>query len=146
MADRIIKEVIVHCSATPPDMDVDATTIRQWHTDPPPKGNGWRDIGYHYVIKRDGTVEHGRPLDIQGAHCRGHNSHSVGICLVGGIDKDGSSEFNFTRDQAISLRGVIDRLQRELGQLKVVGHRDYDTHKDCPCFNASRWWNTGRWE
>lgn len=140
---RTIKEIIVHCSATPPSMDIDVDDIRRWHVE----GNSWRDIGYHLVILRDGTLQKGRPVNQAGAHCRGHNSHSIGICLVGGTDKDNAPEFNFTADQARTLRTVIDTLRSELGeQLVVSGHRDHNPHKACPCFDVRRWLSTGAWE
>lgn len=150
--NRYINEIIVHCSDTKfgqivDGQEVNAATIRKWHTDPPPKGNGWRDIGYHYVILRDGTVEKGRPLDQIGAHVRGHNAHSVGICLVGGRGPDGGPEFNFTSEQARSLRSLIEEIMAGIGEkVAVSGHRDHNPKKACPCFNVRRWWETGRWE
>jgi len=85
---RIIDTVIVHCSATKPSMDIGVDVIRQWHMN-----KGWSDIGYHYVIRRNGAVELGRDLDKDGdvdeeigAHAYGHNATSIGICLIGGVD------------------------------------------------------------
>nr|WP_319544189.1 N-acetylmuramoyl-L-alanine amidase [uncultured Pseudodesulfovibrio sp.] len=127
-------------------MAVDVERIRQWHTDPPPKGRGWSDIGYHFVILRDGTVQRGRPLWRKGAHVRGHNQFSIGICLVGGRGKRGP-EFNFTPNQARSLRNLVHSLLAEFGDsLSICGHRDYNPAKACPCFDVRRWWRTGRWE
>lgn len=140
---REINEVIVHCSATPPDMDVDAATIRRWHVEE----NHWSDIGYHFVILRDGTSQAGRPVHVPGAHCRGHNAHSIGICLIGGVDRENKPEFNFTAAQARTLRALIQGIQSGLPHdLKISGHRDHDKHKACPCFDANQWWWTGRWE
>lgn len=144
---RKINEIIVHCSDTTTSMQVDADVIRQWHTDSPPQGRGWSDIGYHFVILRDGTLQRGRPLGCVGAHVRGHNAHSIGICLVGGRDDDGSPEFNFTPEQESTLRAVVTVLIREFGQkTKVLGHRDHNPNKACPCFDVRKWWWTGRWE
>lgn len=144
--ERYINEIIVHCSATPPEMEVDVDLIRKWHTDPVPDGNGWSDIGYHFVVLRDGTVQEGRPIERSGAHCRGRNSHSIGICLVGGVDADLKPEFNFTSEQAQALRELIDSLQAGIPHnVSVSGHRDHDSHKDCPCFDVKQWWS-GRWE
>ncbi len=81
---REINEIIVHCSATPESMDIGVKEIRDWHVN----DNKWDDIGYHFVIRRDGTIECGRSIDKAGAHCKGHNAHSIGMCLVGGEDAD----------------------------------------------------------
>lgn len=78
---RKITEFIIHCSATREGQDVTAADIRRWHV----KGNGWKDIGYHFVIHLDGTIELGRPIAEVGAHCAGHNAESIGICYVGGL-------------------------------------------------------------
>ena len=81
---RDINQIIVHCSATPPSMIVGADDIRKWH-----KARGWSDIGYHYVIKRNGVTEKGRDITRVGAHAKGHNEDSLGVVLIGGIDEDG---------------------------------------------------------
>lgn len=145
--EREITEIIVHCSGTPPSRQVDVETIKKWHTDSPPKGNGWSDIGYHFVILRNGVLRTGRPVNRKGAHVRGHNDNSIGICLVGGKSEGGVHEFNFTPDQARTLRSLINGIQAGRAKpLKVLGHRDYDPSKDCPCFDVGKWWTTGRWE
>lgn len=140
--------LVVHCSATPGNRDIDAATIRGWHL----KQN-WRDIGYHYVIKRDGTVETGRPLMEPGAHVSGHNHHSVGVCLVGGVDSKMVPENNFTEAQFASLKRVLDDLKARWPDAEVLGHRDLspDRNKDgkitknewvkaCPSFDVRPWW------
>ena len=81
-------KLVVHCADTPEDMDIGAEKIREWHT----KERGWDDIGYHWVIKRDGTLEAGRAINMQGAHAKAVNGSSIGCCLVGRGD-------NFTDDQ-----------------------------------------------
>lgn len=138
----IVKErIIVHCSATPPSMDIGAGTIRKWHTDPPPKGNGWSGIGYNIIIRRSGMVEGGRDLDDDGdfyeevgAHARGFNTGSIGICLIGGQDSSGTPEANFTLEQYTSLSTVIKDIQSRFGAMAVIGHRDV-SDKACPSFN-----------
>jgi len=91
--------IVIHCAATKPSMDVGVDTIRDWHVN----GNGWRDIGYHLVIRRDGSVEKGRDINDSGAHAAGYNSKSIGLCLVGGMAEDNSAENNFTAEQWTSL-------------------------------------------
>ena len=133
---RDIKQLVVHASATPPFMEIGASEIRVWH-----KGRGWRDIGYHAVIKRNGKVEDGRPIAEIGAHVKGHNNESFGICLVGGVDKDNKSEFNFTRHQMDSLIRLLDVLKNEFPDAEVLGHRDFPgVAKACPCFAVKEWY------
>lgn len=128
--------VIVHCSATPPAMDIGAAEIDRWH-----RQKGWRKIGYHYVIRRDGVVEPGRDLADAGAHCIGYNHLSVGICLVGGVDKakDGKAENNFTPEQWVALRHLVGTLTQQYKDAFVVGHRDLQAGKDCPSFDVKQW-------
>ena len=131
---REIKQLIVHCSYTPPGMDIGAASIRRWHV----QGNGWSDIGYHYIIRRDGTVEEGRPVENQGAHCLGQNSDSIGICLIGGMSEKGYGylpEFNFTGAQMFFLGSLVEKLlnRYELDKSDCHGHNEY-SNKECPCF------------
>lgn len=134
---RNIDTIIVHCSATPAGRDVTAADIKRWHTE----GNGWSDIGYHYVIRRDGSLETGRPIDRAGAHARGHNDNSVGICLVGGTGSHSEPEFNFTYRQMHTLLVVLTDLKSQHPITRVAGHRDFDDGKACPCFNVGAWFN-----
>ena len=83
---RNIKELIVHCSATPEGKDYSVDTIRQWHLQ-----RGFSDIGYHYVVYRDGSIHTGRDESVIGAHCTGHNTNSIGVCYIGGVDTDGKT-------------------------------------------------------
>ena len=133
--------IVIHCSATQPSMDIGATKIREWHTKPRPAGRGWRDIGYHGVIRRDGTFEKGRNLDQVGAHVRYHNDHSIGICMVGGVDASNKPESNFTKEQYETLRIKVKEWLREYPGCEVVGHHDLYDGKACPSFNAKEWWN-----
>jgi N-acetyl-anhydromuramyl-L-alanine amidase AmpD len=125
---RKIDTVIVHCSATPPSMDIGVAEIRQWHLD-----RGWRDIGYHYVIRRSGATEEGRPLEVPGAHAKGFNNESIGICLVGG----GDEKFDFTWPQMITLVQLVTHLDEVFPIEKILGHRDLtNVNKACPCFDV----------
>lgn len=129
---REIDLIVLHCSATRPSSDVDADRIRRWHM----RDNNWRDIGYHWVIRRSGELETGRDESDPGAHVRGHNANSIGICMVGGIDENGLPDSNFTLEQWNTLRSLLyDVLGRYPGS-RIVGHRDLDAGKACPCFDA----------
>lgn len=135
---RPIKRVIIHCAATKPSMDIGVWEIRQWHKD-----KGWNDIGYHFVIKRDGVVQTGRPLRDAGAHAQGHNFDSVGICLVGGITEEGKSDSNFTAAQWSALEDLVKTIAFLYPIDDVLGHRDLpDVAKDCPCFDVRSWYST----
>lgn len=148
---RLIKEVIIHCSATGGNMDIGAREIKKWHTDPKPAGRGWADIGYHYVIRLNGQVELGRDrdkdglvMDEVGAHAFGWNKHSIGICLVGGIGSDGKSAATFTRDQQVALSALLIALRQTFPGIRIMGHRDTGANKDCPCFDVDHWLRTGQ--
>lgn len=133
----MITRIIVHCSYTRPSQDIGAAEIRKWHTDPKPAGNGWSDIGYQWVIRRDGTREKGRPEGRAGAHTKGFNTGSIGICLVGGMhETDKRPDFNFTRVQMASLEELVDEiLERHPGVRSITGHRDHD-NRACPTFDV----------
>lgn len=113
--------------------------IKRWHTSAP---RNWSDIGYHYIIDRDGAAADGRPLERVGAHVKGRNTGSIGICLLGGHGSTERDKFsdNFTPEQDAALRQLIDALQREFGPLKVTGHNQYAA-KACPGFDAPSWFN-----
>ncbi|QLI47572.1 N-acetylmuramoyl-L-alanine amidase [Pseudomonas phage vB_PsyP_3MF5] len=130
----VTKYLVVHCAATKPSMDIGLREIRQWH-----RQRGWLDIGYHFVIRRDGTVETGRPVNTIGAHVEGHNYESVGVCLVGGINTTGAPENNFTDSQFKTLRELLDKLKVDYPSAKIVGHRDLDPNKACPSFDVASW-------
>jgi N-acetylmuramoyl-L-alanine amidase len=135
---REIEEIIIHCSATRADMDyVDVDWVRKIHVEQ----RGWRDVGYHYFIKRDGVVEQGRPITQVGAHTKGHNSRSVGICYAGGLDSNHDPEDNRTPEQIESLQRLITELMEAIPSIEEVsGHNEYST-KACPCFDVKKWWN-----
>ena len=135
---RPIKTIVVHCSATPDDMDIGVEEIRKCHVDE----RGWTDIGYHFVVRRDGKVESGRPLSRPGAHVKGNNSDSIGICWVGGTSKaNGRPQDNRTAEQTASLFRLIQDLQKEYPGAAVLGHRDFKgVSKSCPCFDVRTWY------
>ena len=117
-------------------MDVSAKDIDRWHRE-----RGWLGIGYHFVIKRDGTLEKGRHISASGAHAKGYNNRSIGICLVGGVAEDKKTpENNFTEAQMLSLKCLLMKLTEDFPQAEVIGHRDVNPHKACPSFNARAWW------
>lgn len=133
--------IIVHCAATPPSLDIGAETIRKWHTDPKPQGRGWSDIGYHFVIKRDGTIENGRDIAVSGAHVRGKNNVSVGICMVGGVSEKKRAQNNFTDEQFESLKKLLKALKLVYPNAEIAGHNEF-ARKACPSFNVKEWLGT----
>lgn len=135
---RPVNKIVVHCSATPPLMDIGVGKIREWHV----KGNKWSDIGYHLVIRRSGKVEEGRPEDMDGAHVRGHNKNTFAVCLVGGVNEKGNPDSNFTRNQWAALEEVVESLLVKYPNAEVVGHRDLDSKKACPSFDVKSWWRS----
>lgn len=129
---RYLDRIILHCSATPEGRDIDAATIKRWHVN----NNGWSDIGYHYVITLDGTVEQGRPLDKPGAHVKGHNLTTVGVCYVGGM-RDGEPADTMTELQEIAFIELVYSLRKLFGWLPVSGHNEF-SNKACPSFNVQK--------
>ena len=132
---RNINKVIVHCSDTYPDMDIGAEDIRLWHVEE----RGWDDIGYHYVIRRCGRVEKGREESVSGAHAKGHNENSIGVCMVGGKAQGPVHPVNFTRSQWRALDALVTRLQNDYPGIDVIGHSDV-SKKPCPMFDVKEWW------
>lgn len=128
---RRIDEIIIHCADTPEGRNDTIEDIRRWH-----KQQGWSDIGYHYVIHLDGSVHEGRSVDIIGAHCEGHNAHSIGVCYVGGRTKEqtGSKDTRTDRQKAALLSLLLD-LRKMYPNAKIYGHRDF-SKKSCPSFDA----------
>jgi N-acetylmuramoyl-L-alanine amidase len=129
---RTISKIIVHCTATPEGRDVTVADIDRWH-----RQRGFRCIGYHYVIYLDGSVHQGRPIAEIGAHCLGQNNHSIGVCYVGGLAKDGKSAKDTRTDaQKASLVKLITELRRQFPLATLHGHREF-ANKDCPCFDVA---------
>ena len=146
---RELKGIVVHGSWTKSGIDVGVDEIREWHTAEP---RGWSDIGYHFVIRRSGLWEVGRPIETAGAHVAGHNADTVGICLVGGREDDTVEtaglpeeakqelqwEFNYTSQQLLTLIDKVGELRAEYPSIEYVqGHRDFDgVSKRCPGFDV----------
>lgn len=132
---RTIVYIVIHCSATSERANVGRAEIDVWHRD-----QGWSGIGYHYVIRRNGDIEIGRPAEEVGAHVKGFNAHSLGICLVGGVNERKEPVDNFTSDQWDSLGLLVDGLQRKYPTATVCGHRDFpNVDKACPSFDVLEW-------
>ena len=127
--------IVIHCSATPADMDIGVEKIKHWHV----VENGWDDVGYHYVIKRDGTLETGRDESMVGSHAKAVNGTSIGICLIGGSNKSGDWENNFLPEQFDTLEQLISTLQDKYDIKKIIGHYEVDDKKKCPSFNVKEW-------
>ncbi len=124
------KDIIIHCSATPEGRDVDIETVRGWH-----KGRGWRDVGYHYFVKLDGTVQVGRKETDSGAHTIGHNN-DIGVCYAGGMNIDMTKPMDTrTEEQKQAIIDVIKDIKTRYPDAKVYGHRDFSA-KACPSFDA----------
>ena len=127
---RTITLLVIHCSAVKPDQTSSAAQIDTWHR----KDNHWKfGIGYHYVIRRDGTIEPGRPEWMVGAQCLNHNAHSLGICYEGGLDIRGDPADTRTPAQKEALRWLLGQLHRAYPRAVILGHHDLDPQKDCPC-------------
>lgn len=130
-----VRYLVVHCSATPAKSDIGAKEITRMHRE-----RGFLTIGYHFVIRRNGTVEKGRDLDAIGAHVEGWNSRSLGICLVGGLDSNMKPQDNFTDEQYASLASLLQELRVGFPKASILGHRDLpNVKKDCPCFDVRSW-------
>ena len=142
---RDINLIVIHCTATKRGIDYSVNTIRKWH-----KKRGFKDIGYHFVIHLDGTIERGRPWDQSGAHALGYNENSIGIVYVGGLDENGNSEDTRTVAQIHSLRASVEIIKAMYPMIDVKGHRDLSVDlngdgvissqewmKACPCFDVA---------
>ena len=127
--------LVVHCSATPASMDIGVDKIREWHVD----DNGWEAVGYHHIIRRDGTLEPARPEDMMGAHAVKANHRSIGICLIGGSDAAGNWENNFEPEQFTSLKALILNLQNKYKIEYIIGHNEIEVRKECPSVNVQEW-------
>ena len=129
---RTITLIIVHCSANRAGSALRMADIDSYH-----RSLGWIGCGYHYVIPTDGTIEPGRPDEMVGAHCKNHNRHSIGVCYIGGLSKDGKPADTRTDAQRIALRNLLEQLRRRYPDALIVGHRDLDPQKVCPCFDVA---------
>lgn len=143
-----IKRVFLHCTATREGQDIDAATIKKWHL-----AQGWKDIGYHFVIRLDGTVEIGRAENIVGSHVAGFNTGSIGVVYVGGLDAQGKGKDTRTDAQKVAMAKLCKDLAKAYPGARFMGHRDASPDKDgdgiiekhewlkeCPCFDVASWW------
>ena len=126
--------IVIHCAATKASMDIGLTEIRKWHV----QDNGWRDVGYHYIIRRNGEVELGRSIRDTGAHAAGYNHKSVSVCMVGGMAEDNSVENNFTPHQWVALIMEVKKLSETYPDAKIIGHNEI-SEKECPSFDVQQW-------
>jgi len=126
---RSITMVVIHCSAVKPDQLSSVAQIDSWHRE-----RGFKfGVGYHYVIRRDGSIEAGRPEWMVGAHCVNHNKYSIGVCYEGGLDARGQPADTRTAAQKATLRRLLTDLHRRYPRAVIVGHHDLNPQKECPC-------------
>ena len=128
---REIKRVILHCTATKEGQDISLETIRGWHV----VGNGWQDVGYHYVILLNGDIALGRNLFTQGSHTRGENEDSIGVAYVGGLDEKGKPKDTMSLYQDIAFMRLFESLSVTFGKLDLHGHNEF-SNKACPSFDV----------
>ena len=127
---RSINMIIVHCTATIEGKEYSVAEVRKWHLK-----RGFSDIGYHYLVGLNGRVHEGRNVNISGAHTAGYNAHSIGVCYVGGLDKDGKAKDTRTPAQKAALKRLLTDLKKMYPHASIHGHREF-ANKACPCFDA----------
>ena len=126
---RTITLIVIHCSAVKPDQTSSAAQIDTWH-----RQRGFKlGIGYHYVVRRNGEIEQGRPEWLAGAHCMNHNKYSIGVCYEGGLNARGQPADTRTPEQKAALRTLLEDLHRRYPRAVIVGHHDLNPMKACPC-------------
>lgn len=131
---RPINEIIIHCTGTVPSNSTTVEAVRNYHVN----HNGWKDIGYHYLIYLDGSIHQGRPIDQSGAHTKNHNSTTIGVCYVGGLDANKKPKDTRTPQQVEALHQLVEALKVCFPTIKKVsGHYMYD-NKACPCFDVRK--------
>lgn len=128
---RKIEKIIIHCSATVEGVNVSTSTIKRWHV----QGRGWSDIGYHYVIGLDGAIDYGRPINRSGAHTKGENETSIGICYIGGLSESKRAKDTRTEAQKKALIKILKTLTHIYPEASIHSHFEF-ANKACPCFNA----------
>ena len=128
---RKITKIIIHCSATPEGRDFTVADIDRWH-----RQRGFSEIGYHYIVYRDGSVHPGRDVAQIGAHVKGQNTNSIGICYIGGCATDGTPKDTRTPAQREALRDLVELLTTEYPNATIHGHREF-ANKACPCFDVN---------
>ena len=152
LAMRPINLIVVHCSATREGNSFTVADLRAMHVRKPPAGRGWSDIGYHHVIELDGKIQPGRSEATAGAHVAGFNSHSIGVCYIGGLDDAGKPKDTRTPAQSEALRHLLTSLRDRYPTARIRGHRDMSPDRDgdgviephewlksCPCFDVVAW-------
>lgn len=127
-------EIILHCSATKENADFSINDIDRWHRE-----RGFKKVGYHYVIRLDGTIEAGRNENEIGSHCTGHNNKSIGICYIGGLDSDGKGKDTRTEEQKEALYNLVSKLilKYDIPIDSIYCHSDF-ANKLCPCFTKDK--------
>tara|TARA_R110001632_G_scaffold70241_1_gene163685 strand:+ start:2959 stop:3369 length:411 start_codon:yes stop_codon:yes gene_type:complete len=129
---RPINKVLIHCSATPKGRDDKAKDIKEWHL-----AKGWSDVGYHFIIELDGKTVKGRPIELLGAHCRGYNKFSIGICYIGGMDENMDRPQDTRTDaQKKSLVKLVNKLKKQFPNISIHGHNEF-SNKACPSFSVA---------
>ena len=128
---RKITMIVIHCDGIMPHQHNTIAKIDAYH-----RKKGWKCVGYHEYVRRDGTIEHGRNIAEPGAHVVGHNSHSIGICYEGGLNSAGEAEDTRTPEQVRALRQLVERYHAYFPDAMIVGHHDLNPKKACPCFDV----------
>ena len=128
---RRITMIVIHCDGIMPHQHNTIAKIDAYH-----RSKGWKCVGYHEYVRRDGTIEHGRNIEEPGAHVVGHNRYSIGICYEGGLNSAGEAEDTRTPEQVRALRQLVERYHAYFPNAVIVGHRDLNPRKECPCFDA----------
>lgn len=127
---RHINKIIIHCTATEENRAVSVADVDRWH-----RARGFASIGYHFLVAQDGTVTEGRSIDVPGAHCRGHNDCSIGICYAGGLRSCKPTDTR-TPEQRHALAQLIETMSKRFPRATIHGHREFAA-KECPCFDAA---------
>ena len=132
---REIKLLVIHCSATRCNVSFTVEQLRQCHLQ-----RGFKDIGYHFYITRNGELHHCRPVSEPGAHVRGFNRHSIGICYEGGLDEEGRPADTRTQAQRFALLDLLTILKHQYPDAQILGHYQLSAsiHKACPCFDSRK--------
>jgi N-acetylmuramoyl-L-alanine amidase len=131
MKPEDVTRIVIHCTATPEGRAVTIEDVRRWHVDE----RGWSDVGYHWLVELDGELKQGRKEHVSGAHAKGWNHCSIGVCYVGGCNKDMKAKDTRTDDQKITLGCLLQDLRCRYPKAKIIGHRDISS-KACPSFDA----------
>lgn len=132
---RKINLIVIHCSATPPKLDIGAAEIDRWH-----RQRGWNEIGYHFVIRENGTLEKGRDLHKIPAQAKGYNKNAIAICYVGGLDENLNPKDTRTENQKKTMEALVKALHDIYPNAEILGHRDLPgVHKACPSFDVKTW-------